>query len=125
MSRETRKGKEFTATTKAQAFKRADGKCEGCGQKLQPGRFHYDHCKAIALGGDNSLANCAVLCTPCHREKTTREDTPHIVKADAQRKAHNGITPPKRPIPSPPKQLREARRLAAALPELKRRSLFR
>lgn len=81
---------EFTAKTKDKAFERAKGLCELCAAPLQVGRLHYDHRLPCALGGTNDLANCQVLCTPCHTEKTSKEDVPRIRKADRQRRAHIG-----------------------------------
>jgi hypothetical protein len=37
-----------------------------------------------------TLANCQVLCVPCHRAKTAKEDVPRIRKADRARRANNG-----------------------------------
>jgi len=66
---------EFTAKTKLQAFQRANGTCEsaGCGAKLTPGKFTYDHRIPDQLGGDNSLENCQVICSVCDKEKTRRD----------------------------------------------------
>jgi 5-methylcytosine-specific restriction endonuclease McrA len=97
------KRREFTKKTKLAAYKRAAGKCEGCAQPLQAGRFHYDHDKAAGLGGDNSLENAKVLCTLCHRHKTNVRDMPPIRKADRQRHQAIGARQPGRSIPAPPK----------------------
>ncbi len=63
---------EFTRKTKVLAFQRSKGFCEECSARLVPGKFQYDHIKEANDGGDNSLANCKVLCTPCHQPKTTK-----------------------------------------------------
>lgn len=84
---------EFSKATKRLAFERARGCCENaaCGAVLQVGRIHYDHIIACALGGDSSIDNCAVLCTPCHRAKTSAHDTPRITKTRHIRDSQRGI----------------------------------
>lgn len=91
---------EFTAKTKGLAFQRAGGCCEQCGIKLQAGRIEYDHRIPCALGGDNSLDNCVVLCYACHRSKTSCDDIPRIAKANRQHRAHFiGKTAKTKPMP--------------------------
>lgn len=82
---------EFSAKTKALASIRADGKCESCTAPLSEGRYHYDHDIPDALGGDNSLENCRVLCTTCHRDKTGKRDVPRIAKAKRNWRKSRGI----------------------------------
>lgn len=90
---------EFTAKTKAQAFERADGKCEECTARLFPGNIHYDHRIPCALGGEATLDNCQVLCRSCHGAKTTKTDVPQIAKAKRVNRKHIGATKRKsRPI---------------------------
>jgi 5-methylcytosine-specific restriction endonuclease McrA len=85
---------EFTGKTKAQAFQRAAGKCEGCGARLYVGKYHYDHGRAAALLGKATLENCRVLCVACHGEKTTTEDVPRIAAAKRQERKHIGARKP-------------------------------
>lgn len=84
---------EFPQKVKAQAFVRAAGKCEGpnCGARLTLGKHEFDHDLACDLGGDNSLENCVVLCTPCHKAKTAKHDMPLIAKGRRIRKREMGI----------------------------------
>lgn len=90
---------EFNAKTRDQASQRANGRCEKCGGAFK--RPEFDHILPLALGGKSELANCMVLCEPCHKEKTSKEDVPRIRKADRQRKANNGAKlPPAKPIQS-------------------------
>lgn len=116
--------REFGKRVKAAAFKRCGGpdnpKCEKCGTALEPGRFALDHVVPDGLGGEPTLENCMVLCSPCHTEKTERQDKPVMRKADAQRDAHWNIKTPRRKIPSPP---RAPKKPSRQLPE--RRSLYR
>jgi 5-methylcytosine-specific restriction endonuclease McrA len=87
---------EFKAKVKVAAYERSGGVCEECGARLQPGRIHYDHAIPDALGGEPTLANCAVLCTACHGVKTARQDVPQIAKMKRQRAAHIGAKGPSR-----------------------------
>lgn len=72
--------RNFPDKIKLQAFHRANGKCEECGQKVL-GRAQYDHVIPDALGGEPTLDNCRVLCSKCHRLKTSSVDVPAISKA--------------------------------------------
>lgn len=85
--------REFPPKVKAQAFLRADGKCEGktCGARLTVGRVHYDHDLPDNLGGEPTLENCKVLCLECHKEKTKTLDMPRIAKGRRIRKSEIGI----------------------------------
>ena len=85
--------REFTAKIKEQAYERSGGHCEvrWCGAALTTGRIHYDHIIPCALGGEPTLANCQVICTACHKAKTTKEDIPRIAKAKRVRRKHIGI----------------------------------
>jgi len=88
--------REFSAKTKAAAFLRANGVCENpkCGARLTVGKFHYDHDTPDGLGGEPTLENCVVLCTPCHKEKTATVDVPRIAKAKRRQQKHLGIRKP-------------------------------
>lgn len=91
--------KEFSRKTRAQAFERCGGHCEGCGAKLKVGEAEYDHTLPDALGGDNSLENCTVFCSVCHKPKT-KQDIQRIRKADRVRDKHtNAVKPSSRPLP--------------------------
>lgn len=88
--------REFSKQTKRDALKRAYGKCEaeGCGA-LFGVKFHFDHVIADGLGGEPTLDNCAVLCHPCHDEKTRKHDVPLIAKSKRIQDRHNGIKRPR------------------------------
>lgn len=97
--------KEFTLKTKRAAFERccvdgmprcegfvpspADGLLDRCEADLRNRPFHYDHDDADFFSKDNSIENCAVLCEPCHRQKTKTIDTPKISKARRLDKARS------------------------------------
>ncbi len=110
---------EFTAKTKAAAWKRANGMCEGhitsvignmnsgfqawtrrCKAPIDVGGFHYDHFVPEGLsGGDNSLGNCQVLCTSCHANKTINFDIKAISKAKRIAKKLTGLKKSRSPMP--------------------------
>lgn len=98
---------EFSGKTKDKAAARASGHCEKCGMPFSGRRPHYDHILPAALGGKPELSNCQVLCEPCHKEKTAREDVPRIRKSDRQRKAANGASRKPSKIQSAPFQKSE------------------
>lgn len=52
----------------------AAGRCQQCGQPLQPG-FHADHVTPFVLGGPTQLDNGQALCGPCNRKKGTTMPT--------------------------------------------------
>lgn len=80
---------DFTEETLRQAFRRSEGRCEckrgQCGHPGTPGRctrrFNYNdrarsdesgwqanHIQSNASGGSGGLANCEILCVPCHKK---------------------------------------------------------
>jgi 5-methylcytosine-specific restriction endonuclease McrA len=97
---------EFTKPTKRLALERSGMLCEGIGRQygLDHGKrcnaplgygVDFDHVIADAIGGDNSLDNCAAVCRDCHRFKTAKFDTPRAAKTKRQSDKHLGITKPK------------------------------
>lgn len=89
---------EFTQKTKLAAWQRAAGFCEcGCGRpfgKNPKERPHYDHIIPDALGGDNSLENCACIRVDCHSIKTNKgrdSDRKKIAKAVRGEKDLRGL----------------------------------
>jgi 5-methylcytosine-specific restriction enzyme A len=89
--------REFSKQVKRDAFLRANGCCEGenCGAKLSLGKFHYDHQIPDGLGGEPTLENCQVLCAPCHKIKTTKQDVPAIAKTKRIQDRQRGIKKPR------------------------------
>jgi len=88
---------EFSKQTMRDAYERSEGLCEGilpsgerCCAEVEH-KKHFDHIIPAALGGDNSLTNCAVLCIPCHGKKTQKIDVPMIAKAKRVADKHRGI----------------------------------
>jgi 5-methylcytosine-specific restriction endonuclease McrA len=91
--------REFPRKVRAAALLRANDSCECCGAPVKPPKLHYDHILPDALGGEPTLANCQVVCVPCHREKTT-DDVRRVRKADRVRDRHTGALTSKHPIKS-------------------------
>lgn len=89
---------EFSGKTKAAAFERAKGCCEGCGHVFADGeRVDFDHIVPDGLRKNNTVENCQVLCSPCHLEKT-RGDITTIAKAKRVAKKHEGLVTRKKHI---------------------------
>lgn len=89
---------EFTRRTMREALDRSKGFCEGilsdgtrCNANLWQKPRIFDHIIPCAFGGDNSLGNCQVLCTPCDDMKTDKKDIPTIAHAKRVSDKHNGI----------------------------------
>jgi 5-methylcytosine-specific restriction endonuclease McrA len=65
----------FSEEVKAQAYRRAGGKCEcrratcghagRCNKDLSRG-WEAHHILSVAAGGTDGLSNCEALCIPCH-----------------------------------------------------------
>lgn len=91
--------REFPTKVKVAAFERCGGRCEGCGVRLTPGKFAYDHALPDWLGGEPVLSNVQVLCVACHSQKTHGEDRPRIQKAKNQRAHHLGAKQSRNPLP--------------------------
>ena len=87
---------EFSAKTKLLAFEAAKGQCVRCSARLYPGKYRYNHRIPYYQGGDNSLANCELLCLACDSEQTYRHDIPAIAKTRRIRKRAAGIKKPRR-----------------------------
>lgn len=82
---------EFNSKVRRDAWTRCKGFCEKCTAKLFPGKFTFDHIKPDGLDGEPTLDNCQVLCTNCHKIKTTEHDRPIMQKADNIRRKHLGL----------------------------------
>ncbi len=105
---------EFSRKTRRLAWERANGMCEGavpvsvgpyriplydrCRFPIDYGLFHYDHIVPDWMGGDNTLANCAVLCHLCHAKKT-KADVGAIAKVRRIRDRRSKSLTSKRPMP--------------------------
>jgi 5-methylcytosine-specific restriction protein A len=68
----------------------------GCG--FNQDVLRYDHINPDGLTGSNDLANCAVLCFACHKQKT-RGDVGRIAKAQRQHARDIGAHKSRNPLP--------------------------
>lgn len=80
---------EFSKKVRDQAAIRAKGICEKCKLPFGGKRPEFDHILPAELKGKPELANCQVLCRPCHVAKTG-VDVRMIRKGDRQRQRANG-----------------------------------
>jgi 5-methylcytosine-specific restriction endonuclease McrA len=94
--------REFTKKTQREAFTRSGFKCEATGAMygLEPGNrcnadlakgVEFDHIVLDANSKDNSLANCAAVCIPCHKHKTAKHDIPMAAKTVRMQDKARGI----------------------------------
>lgn len=63
--------KPFAKSVKAAVLKRSGGMCEdpGCDRV----GTDFDHVKPVAIGGESTLENCALLCRDCNASKGIQE----------------------------------------------------
>lgn len=53
-------------------FKRCDGTCHMCGEKVDPNCWHLDHVLPLVRGGQHSYANTAVACPSCNMQRGSK-----------------------------------------------------
>lgn len=93
---------EFTKATKRDALTRSGLLCEAVGSLYGLPAGHrcnaplaygveFDHVILDANSKDNSLSNCAAVCSKCHRHKTAKHDTPLAAKTLRQQDNNRGI----------------------------------
>lgn len=61
----------FPRSVKEEAFKRAGGKCEKCGKKVEMETCEAHHKTSVRAGGKDVLSNCQILCIECHQNTRT------------------------------------------------------
>jgi len=103
--------REFSKPVKRAALERSQMRCEAvgamygledglrCSISLAKG-VEFDHIVADALGGDNSLDNCAAICRLCHQKKTAKNDVPKAAKVKRVSDKAFGIKAKTQPIRS-------------------------
>lgn len=118
---------EFSKKVRIEAFKRCAGKCEKCAAVLKVGEGEYDHVIPLALTGESTLANCQVLCQPCHRAPgaKTADDVKNIAKAKRREAKHTGVVKPAGDIQGRGFAQSEKSSKRATRPSLPPRQLFR
>lgn len=83
--------RHFSKPVMREAYIRANGNCEACTVPLRSGHTHYDHIIPWEISRDSSAKNAAVLCTTCHRDKTSLLDIPIIAKLKRVADSYVGI----------------------------------
>ncbi|HJJ43815.1 MAG TPA: HNH endonuclease signature motif containing protein [Methanocorpusculum sp.] len=67
----------FSEEVKKQAFENANGRCEACGKQLVfansgvtggRGSWIAMYRVPVSKGGTDTLENCKIVCSKCHRE---------------------------------------------------------
>jgi 5-methylcytosine-specific restriction protein A len=98
------------------------GICVICGLPIRAGEpWQDEHCRALGLGGSNSLTNRGPAHKRCSKAKD-RDDISRIAKAKRQKCAALGIKDEKRArIPAKEKEPKEPLKVAAGQPEIMRR----
>jgi len=120
------KRKPRNAKERARLFKLFGGRCYLCGGQIDGIReaWEIEHRTALELGGADEDHNLSLAHAKCHKSKT-RDDVGMIARAKRREARHTGARVPKSSIPSPPRMKREPRRLAASLPPLQPKRMFR
>jgi 5-methylcytosine-specific restriction enzyme A len=85
--------REFPAKIKEAAYERAQGRCEECRAGFAGRVPEYDHILPDWLRGEPTLENCKVLCSKCHRLKTSGSDVPRIAKTKRTKRKAIGAWP--------------------------------
>src|SRR4051794_21694902 len=60
--------RSFNSPERIALFLDADGRCQRCGEELEPG-WHADHVQAWVRGGITDVINGQALCPPCNLKK--------------------------------------------------------
>ena len=90
--------KSLTTRRKLAIWEREKGLCMLCGCRLIPGKFIYEHVRALELGGDDEDHNIRLTCIPCAGEKT-RDDHSRAAKAKRVKSKALGLKKTKNPLP--------------------------
>lgn len=84
--------------TKLQIFEREKGLCALCRCQVYPGRFIFEHMRALELGGEDDPSNIRLTCSACAKEKT-RDDHARAAKAKRVKSRHLGLHQSAKPLP--------------------------
>lgn len=88
----------LTRAARRRIWDAAKGICHLCGLPIGFKPWEADHVKPLWLNGEDSEANMAPACKPCHLHKSVG-DRPIKAKSDRIRNRHLGIKKPKgRPL---------------------------
>ena len=84
---------------KLSIWEREHGKCMICQVKLMPGKFIFEHVRALELGGEDKEENIRLTCLGCAKEKT-KKDHSMAAKAKRQKSKHLGLKQSQTPLPA-------------------------
>lgn len=89
----TTRRKAMSPTRRLRIWEAHSGTCVLCGQKIDGTREKWivEHVRALALGGDDTDANCGPAHEACADAKTHSDDIPRIAKAKRQKMKALGI----------------------------------
>lgn len=79
-------------------WEREKGLCMMCSTRLQPGKFIYEHVRALELGGTDTDDNIRLTCLPCAGVKT-KDDHRRAAKAKRVKVKALGLKKSKNPLP--------------------------
>lgn len=88
--------KPMSATRRLRIFERAGGRCCLCDSRIKAGdTWTVEHIRALALGGEDTDANCGPAHEACRRLKD-KDDLASIAKAKRIKAKHYGMIRPRR-----------------------------
>lgn len=94
----TTKRGNLSQRKKLAIWEREKGKCMVCACRLTPGKFIYEHVRALELGGSDTEENIRLTCLGCAGEKT-KTDHKTAAKAKRQKAAHLGLKKSQNALP--------------------------
>jgi len=66
------KNRGFTEVERIAIYRKNNGICQGCKQKIEYNDFHADHIKPHSRSGKTTIENGQVLCSKCNLQKGTK-----------------------------------------------------
>lgn len=94
----TKRGR-LSPRVKLSIWEREHGKCMMCEVKLSPGKFIFEHVRALELGGSDTEDNVRLTCIGCATEKT-KVDHQTAAKAKRQKVNTLGLKQSRTPLPA-------------------------
>jgi len=94
----TTKRGSLSTKRKLAIWEREKGICMLCSVKLVPGKFIYEHVKALELGGEDIDSNIRLTCVNCATEKT-KADHKNAAAAKRTKASTLGLKKSKTPLP--------------------------
>ena len=79
-------------------WEREKGLCMMCNTRLMPGKFIYEHVRALELGGTDTDDNIRLTCLSCAGQKT-KKDHAMAAKAKRVKAKHLGLKKTRNPLP--------------------------